>query len=181
MLRYRRFLSRGEAPKLRGGIRGVNGAVMEKIVLPLAVIATLLFAPIFGGDATEVGGIVKPNTVTGMDYVGETVKCWTGGNFSISGDCAPQGGTKGMAIFAAVFVSAVAAALGFVGLLPVIGRLTSAVTMLAGLVVVAGIAFYILTNLNSDEGLGGVQWGAYLAGGGGLLTLISGLSGMRGR
>lgn len=181
MLRYRRFLSRGEAPKLRGGIGGVNGAVMEKIVLPLAVLATLLFAPIFGGDATEVGGIVKTNTVTGMDYVGETVKCWTGGNFSISGDCAPQGGTKGMAIFAAVFVSAVAAALGFVGLLPVIGRLTSAVTMLAGLVVVAGIAFYILTNLNSDEGLGGVQWGAYLAGGGGLLTLISGLSGMRGR
>ena len=154
---------------------------MVRILLPLAVIATLLFAPIFGGEPTEVGGIVKPNTVTGMDYVGETVKCWTAGNFSVSGDCAPNGGGKGFAIFAAVFVSAVAAALGFVGLLPIVGRLTSAITMLAGIVVIAGIGFYILTNLGSDEGLGGVQWGAYLAGGGGLLTMISGLSGLRGR
>ena len=154
---------------------------MVRIFLPLAVIATLLFAPIFGGEASEVGGIVKENTVTGMDYVGGTVKYWTGGNYSIAGDCAPQGGSKGLAIFAAVFVSAVAAALGLVGLIPVVGRLTSAVTMLAGVVVVAGIGFYIFTNLNSDQGLAGVQWGTYLAGGGGLLTLISGLSGMRGR
>ncbi len=154
---------------------------MVRIFLPLAVIATLLFAPIFGGEASEVGGIVKTNTVTGMDYVGETVKCWTNGTYSIAGDCAPQGGNKGLAIFAAVFVSAVAAVLGVAGLIPVVGRLTSAVTMLAGVVVVAGIGYYILTNLGSEEGIGGVQWGTYLAGGGGLLTLISGLSGMRGR
>jgi hypothetical protein len=86
-----------------------------------------------------------------------------------------------MAIFAGVFVSAIAAVLGLAGLLPVVGRLTSAVTMAAGVVVVAGIAFYLLTNLRGDDGLEAVQWGAYLAGGGGLLTLISGLSGMRGR
>lgn len=154
---------------------------MVRIFLPLAVIATLLFAPIFGGEATEVGGIVKTNTVTGMDYVGATVKCWTSGHYSIAGDCAPEGGSKGLVIFAAVFVSAVAAVLGLIGLIPVVGRLTSAVTMLAGIIVVAGIGFYILTNLSSDQGISGVQWGAYLAGGGGLLTLISGLSGMRGR
>lgn len=154
---------------------------MEKIILPLAVIATLLFAPIFGGEASEVGGIVKPNTVTGMDYVGETLKCWTSGNFSIAGECAPDAGRKGLAIFAAIFVSAVAAVLGFVGLLPFVGRLTSALTTLAGVIVVAGIAYYILTNLNSEQGIGGVQWGTYLAGGAGLLTFISGLSGMRGR
>lgn len=163
------------------GCNGVNGVAMVRILLPLAVIATLLFAPIFGAEPTEVGGIVKPNTVTGMDYVGETINCWTGGNYSISGDCAPQGGMKGLSIFAAVFVSAVAAVLGLFGLLPVVGRLTSAITTLAGVVVIAGIGFYILTNLGSDEGIGGVQWGAYLAGGGGLLTLISGLSGLRGR
>ena len=154
---------------------------MVRIFLPLAVIATLLFAPIFGGEPTVVGGIEKLNTVTGMDYVGDTINCWTSGRYSISGDCAPKGELKGLAIFAAVFVSAVAAILGLIGLLPVVGRLTSAVTMLAGIVVVAGIGFYILTNLNSDQGIGGIQWGAYLAGGGGLLTLISGLSGMRGR
>ncbi|MCB2114061.1 MAG: hypothetical protein R3C42_05300 [Parvularculaceae bacterium] len=154
---------------------------MVRILLPLAIIATLLFAPIFGAEPTEVGGITKTNTVTGMDYVGDTINCWMGGEYSVSGDCAPQGGTKGLAVFAAAFVSAVAAALGFIGLLPVVGRITSAITMLAGVIVIAGIGFYILTSLGSDEGIGGIQWGAYLAGGGGLLTMISGLSGMRGR
>lgn len=154
---------------------------MVRIFLPLAVVATLLFAPIFGGEATEVGGIVKTNTVTGMDYVGATVKCWTGGNYSIEGDCAPVGDNLGLAIFASVFVSAAAAVIGLAGLIPMVGRLTSAVTVLAGVVVIAGIGYYILSNLGSDQGIGGVKWGAYLAGGGGLLTLISGLSGMRGR
>ncbi len=154
---------------------------MVRILLPLAVIATLLFAPIFGGEPSEVGGIVKPNTVTGMDYVGDTINCWTGGNYSIADDCAPQGGTKGLAIFAAVFVSAVAAVLGFLGLIPVIGRLTSAITMIAGLIVIAAVGFFAMTMLGTDEGIGGLQWGAYLGGGAGLLTLISGLSGMRGR
>jgi hypothetical protein len=154
---------------------------MVRILLPLAVIATLLFAPLFGAESTEVGGIVKQNTVTGMDYVGATIKCWTSGTYSITGDCAPQGGGLGLAVFAAVFVSAVAAVLGFLGLIPVVGRLTSAITMLAGVVVIAGIGFYILSNLNSDNGMAGIQWGTYLGGGAGLLTLISGLSGMRGR
>ena len=154
---------------------------MVRILLPLAVIAALLFSPIFGAEPTEVGGITKTNTVTGMDYVGATINCWTSGNYSISADCAPQGGAKGLAIFAAVFVSAIAAVLGFVGLLPIVGRLTSAITMLAGVIVIAAVGFFAMTMLGSDEGISGLQWGAYLGGGGGLLTLISGLSGMRGR
>jgi hypothetical protein len=154
---------------------------MIRILLPLAAIAVLLYAPLYAGEATEVGGIVKQNTVTGMDYVGGTIDCWMNKQFSISDECAPQGGSRGMAIFAGVFVSAIAAVLGLAGLLPVVGRLTSAVTMAAGVVVVAGIAFYLLTNMQGDDGLEAVQWGTYLAGGGGLLTLISGLSGMRGR
>jgi hypothetical protein len=71
--------------------------------------------------------------------------------------------------------------LGVLGLLPIIGRLTSFITMLAGIVVIAAIGFYALTQMGSDEGLEGVKWGSYLAGGGGLLTLISGLAGMRGQ
>lgn len=153
---------------------------MIRIVLPLAVIVLLLFTPLFSADTSEVGGIVKPNTVTGMDYVGDTLKCWTAGKFSIAGDCAPEAGNLGLAIFAAIFVSAVAAGIGVLGLFPIIGRLTSAITTLAGVVVIAGVGFYILSNIGGDHG-GGVQWGSYLAGGGGLLTLISGLSGMRGR
>jgi hypothetical protein len=154
---------------------------MIRIVLPLAVIVLLLFAPLLAGEESELGGIVQANTRTGMDYVGGTLKCWTTGNFSIEGDCAPKGeGNLGLAIFAAVFVSAVAAALGVLGLFPIIGRLTSAITTLAGVVVIAGVGFYILSNIGGEHD-GGVQWGSYLAGGGGLLTLIAGLSGMRGR
>ncbi|HNR78327.1 MAG TPA: hypothetical protein PKM48_14430, partial [Parvularculaceae bacterium] len=67
------------------------------------------------------------------------------------------------------------------GLIPVIGRLTSAITMIAGLIVIAAVGFFAMTMLGTDEGIGGLQWGAYLGGGAGLLTLISGLSGMRGR
>ena len=154
---------------------------MLRILLPLAVIAALLFAPIFGDqvEGSDLGGGTV--NLTGNDYVGNTVNCWIGRNFSVSGECEPQGGQKGMAIFAAVFVSAVAAVLGILGLLPFIGRLTSAITSLAGVIVIAAIGFYVFLQMGTDEGLEGVQWGSYLAGGGGLLTLISGLSGMRGR
>ena len=154
---------------------------MLRILLPLAVIAALLFAPIFGDEVqgSDLGGGTV--NLTGNDYVGNTVNCWIGRNFSVAGDCAPQGGNKGMAIFAAVFVSAVAAGLGVLGLIPFVGRITSAITSLAGVIVIAAIGFYVFLQMGSDEGLEGVQWGSYLAGGGGLLTLISGLSGMRGR
>ncbi len=154
---------------------------MIRILLPLAVIAALLLPPIFAGPSAEVAGIVKPTTVTGYDYVGNTIDCWMDRNFILSGDCEPEGGIRGKAIFGAVFISAVAAALGVLGLLPVIGRLTSFITMLAGVVVIAAIGYFALTMMGTDEGLAGVQWGSYLAGGGGLLTLISGLAGARGR
>ncbi|MEO1014173.1 MAG: hypothetical protein AAFX08_03195 [Pseudomonadota bacterium] len=153
---------------------------MIRILLPLAVLAALLFAPIF--SETVVSGEFGENTqtYTGHKYVGNTVDCWVGRNFSISGECEPQGGRKGFAIFAAVFVSATAAALGVIGLIPFVGRITSLVTSLAGVVVVAAIAFFVFSQMSGDAGLEGVQWGSYVAGGGGLLTLISGLAGMRG-
>ncbi|MEZ5922565.1 MAG: hypothetical protein R3C60_14620 [Parvularculaceae bacterium] len=138
-------------------------------------------APLYKGETTSVGSIEKANTVTGMDYIGGTIGCWKNKDFSVTGDCAPQGGALGMAIFAAFFVSVVAAGLGVIGLLPIVGKLTSAITTLAGVVVIAGLGFYLLTNLGSDKHMDAIQWGTYLAGGGGLLTLISGLSGMRGR
>jgi len=154
---------------------------MIRILLPLAVIAALLFAPIFSDEVngSDLGG--QSVMLTGNDYVGNTVGCFLRGEFSLADECAPQGGNKGVAIFAAVFVSAVAAALGVIGLLPVIGRLTSLITTLAGIVVIAAIAFYVFQQMGSDEGLEGIQWGSYLAGGGGLLTLIAGLAGVRGR
>ncbi|MEM9704604.1 MAG: hypothetical protein AAF850_00865 [Pseudomonadota bacterium] len=154
---------------------------MPRIILPIAVIAALLFLPIF--SETTIGSVTGEETTfrTGNYFVGNTVGCFIEQNPSIDGECAPKGGTKGMAIFGAVFISAVAAVLGVLGLLPFIGRLTSIVTTLAGIAVIAAVAYFALTIMGADEGAGAVQYGSYIAGGGGLLTLISGLSGMRGR
>ncbi|MBI1366530.1 MAG: hypothetical protein GC153_11325 [Alphaproteobacteria bacterium] len=154
---------------------------MIRILLPLAVIAAILFAPIYGAQQ-KVAGIDKDVSVTGLDYVKDTLNCWKNGNFSLKGDCEPQGKLKGKAIFAALFVSGVAAALGVLGMLPFIGRLVSFITTLAGIVVVAAVGYFILTTIGGSkhDSADAVQWGAYLAGGGGLLTLISGLHGVRG-
>jgi hypothetical protein len=65
--------------------------------------------------------------------------------------------------------------------LPFVGRITSIVTLAAGLGSLAAMGLFVTTIMGSDAGLGGVQWGAYLAAGMALLTTISGLSGMRGR
>lgn len=154
---------------------------MIRILLPLAIIATLLFAPIYSETVrgSELGA--RASILTGYDYVGPTLDCWRQGAFSLEDKCEPKGELRGKLIFAAIFVSGVAAAIGVLGLFPVVSKLTSMVTMLAGAVVVAAIGYYILTQIGGEDGLHAVQWGSYLAGGGGLLTLISGLSGMRGR
>lgn len=120
-------------------------------------------------------------TRTGHYFIANTIDCWRAGEYSLKGDCQPLGGLQGKAIFAAVFVSGVAAILGIIGLIPVIGRLTSFITVAAGVVVIAAVAYVALMIMGSQEGVDGLQWGTYLAGGGGLLTTISGLAGMRGR
>lgn len=154
---------------------------MIRIFLPLAVIATLFFAPIYSEKVTGSESGSRTDTLTGQYYVGPTVDCWIEKNFSLAGDCEPKGDLKGKFMFGAIVVSAIAAALAIIGLIPIFGRLTSAVTMFAGAVVVAAIGFYLLAQMQTEGGMHAVQWGTYLAGGGGLLTLISGLSGMRGR
>ncbi len=154
---------------------------MIRIILPLAVIAVLLFAPMYNETVTGSEFGTRTDTLTGYDYVGATIDCWRNQNFSITGDCEPQGDLKGKLIFGGVLFSAVAAVLGVLGLLPIVGRLTSAITTLAGVVVIAAIGYYVLTQMSGDGGPQAVQWGSYLAGGVGLLTMISGLAGMRGR
>ncbi len=157
---------------------------MMRIFLPLAVIASILFAPLMAGQPTVVGGIEKPNTVSGFDYVGPTIGCWREAEFKkfeMGGDCAPEGKGRGKAILAALVASIVAAAAGIVGMLPVVGRLTSIVTTMGGAAILAAMAYYAVTGLGGGDDASALQWGTYLAGGAGLLTLISGLSGMRGR
>ncbi|MGE0410363.1 MAG: hypothetical protein AB7P23_14040 [Amphiplicatus sp.] len=155
---------------------------MIRILLPLAVIAAILFAPMYSVEVRDPVLDAKAMTPkSGYAFVENTIECWRAGNYSVAGDCAPKGGVKGQLIFAAVFISAVAAALGVLGLVPVVGRATSFVTTVAGVVVIGAIGYFALTMMGGDHGSDSIQWGSYLAGGGGLLTLISGLAGVRGR
>jgi hypothetical protein len=154
---------------------------MIRVLLPLAVIAAILFAPMYTEKVSGSEFGTRMEQRSGYDYAAPTIDCFRKGKFSISGDCEPYGEMKGKLIFAALAVSAVAAVLGVVGILPVVGRLTSGVTTLAGAVVLAAMAYYILAQMRGEGGAEALQWGTYLAGGGGLLTLISGLAGMRGK
>lgn len=152
---------------------------MTRIILPILIIATLLFAPIYSFESNDPIAGAEPASRTGYFFVGDTINCFLAQNYSVEGECAPKGEKLGLAIFAAIGVSAVAAALGILGLLPFVGRLVSLVTTLAGIIAIAGIAFFCL-NVSGQEGAN-IGIGSYLGGGAGLLTLISGLSGMRGR
>ena len=154
---------------------------MIRILLPLGVIAALLFAPLISGEVSTVGGVEKPDTRVGMDYVGNTLGCLGENKNPISEGCRPAGGSRGFAVLSAVLISGLAAGLGVLGLLPFLGRLTSVVTVVAGLAVLGAISVFSLATVGPGGADDSIQWGSYLAGGGGLLTLISGLAGMRGR
>ncbi len=154
---------------------------MIRIMLPLAIIAALFFTPLFSETTTGSVTGERVASLTGQYYIDATVNCWRNMEFSVTDDCEPEGGMQGLAVAGAVGLSAIAAALGVLGLLPFVGRLTSIATVVAGIVTVGAMGYLILNLMGSSEGVGGVEWGAYLGGGTGLLTLISGLSGMRGR
>ncbi|MEE9330105.1 MAG: hypothetical protein V3V30_08205 [Parvularculaceae bacterium] len=153
---------------------------MIRIILPVAIIFAVIFGPWF--QELVVGGKTgdRIDTATGNYYISNTVDCFKDGQYSIGGDCKPQGGLEGTLIFAAVATSAVAAVLGVLGLLPFIGRFTSIFTVIAGGATIAAfLVFAANMGFNDVTSFKDIQWGAYVAGGLGLLTLLTGLGGMR--
>lgn len=164
---------------------------MIRIFLPLAIVAAIFFGPMF---AEETKGELRGKTttvVTGEYFIGNAVKCVRELTLPIGEDCASTGKLRdgknkestmvGDALSWASILAGLAAVLGIVGLLPFLGRLTSIVTLGAGVVSLGALGMFLTNMLGSEAGLGAVQWGAYLAAGLALLTTISGLSGMRGR
>ncbi|MEM8935161.1 MAG: hypothetical protein AAGC77_01990 [Pseudomonadota bacterium] len=156
---------------------------MDRILLPLAILAALWIAPLVSVESSDSFLGEGYRTVSGQNVLSGTAECWIGGEYSLSGDCAPRGERQmvGFAIAATAGAAILAALAGVLGILPVIGRLFSIVTLTAGGIAVASMGYLILDRIGSPEGLGGVSWGIYLTGGIGLLTIIAGLSGMRGR
>lgn len=162
---------------------------MIRILLPLAIIASMYFGPFY--SETTVGSATGERTdiVDGRYFIDNAVKCAVGLNiagFAFGEECASDvefndSKMTGSLLSGAAKISLVAAILGVIGILPFVGRVTSFATIAAGLATLGAIGFFLLSAMSLPEGLGAVSWGAHLTAGAGLLTLISGLSGIRGR
>lgn len=160
---------------------------MNRILLPLAIVAAIYFGPMYSFPTENpVSGQEEHSTVTGSAFIGNAIDCIRELKVPIGEECASEGQINkspmvGNVLSWASILAIAAGLVGVVGMLPFIGRLTSIVTLLAGAGGLAAIGLFVLTMIGTSEGLGAVQWGAYLAAGASLLTVIAGLSGMRGR
>lgn len=156
---------------------------MDRIILSLAVAAAAYFGPwIIDSSGQILNAGVTATGVAGIDFVEATKNCFLEGTFSISGQCAPTNGFLGKLIAATIVLAGVSTALSFVGLLPLIGRLTSIVTIIAGLAAVLTFGWFAKELLTTEEAaFSDFQWGAYATCILGLMTIFSGLSGLSGR
>lgn len=160
---------------------------MIRILLPLAIVAAIYFGPMYGFEASNpVSGREEVSVVTGSKFIGETVACVRELKSPLEEECAATEEVNGSTTVASVvswaaLFAAAAAVVGIFGLLPFVGRVTSLLTIIAGLGALGAMGFFMLTMMATSEGLPAVQWGAYLTSGAALLTIIAGLSGMRGR
>lgn len=160
---------------------------MIRILLPLAIVAAMFFGPMYTYPSENpVSGREEIRPVAGAEFMGGVIECVRQLRVPLGKACASEGeinGSKSIShiLSLAAVAALVAAVFGVIGLLPVVGRITSVVTLAAGVAVLAAMGYFVMLMLGSKVGLGGVYWGAYLTAGLALLTIISGLSGMRGR
>lgn len=154
---------------------------MIRILLSLAIAAAAFFGPWMLDSTGKILEAGFNDPVMGSAFVDSTLACVGEMNFSMSGDCAPAYGLFGKLVAATIGLGVLSAALSIVGLLPLIGRLTSVVTIIAGAVAVVTFAWFA-KELMTTEGavFSDFRWGAYATAGFGLLAIFAGLSGMRG-
>ncbi|MEM9838308.1 MAG: hypothetical protein AAF830_04040 [Pseudomonadota bacterium] len=145
---------------------------MVRIFLPLIMAVVAFLGPwLPSGDGAFMGS----------DSANATIDCFLDLELSVTGACAPAGSNLGQQLVGyTVLGGAAAAVLSIVGLLPFIGRLTSIGVIGAGAVgVVASVmALLALTGPNA-LGFTDIGWGAYATLAVGLITMWSGLDGMR--
>ncbi len=158
---------------------------MTRILLPLAIVAALYFGPLYEVSVSAADSGRDEIARTGEYFIGNAVGCMAQLRVPLGEECAFDNDFfgnpfVGHVINWAALLAVGAAVIGVIGLLPVVGRLTSIVTVLAGLGALGAMGLMSLTMMGEEGGLGAILWGTYLTAGAGLLTLISGLGGMRG-
>jgi len=160
---------------------------MIRIILPLAIVAAMFLGPMYSYPSDNpVSGRSEQSIVTGDKFIGGVINCVRKLEIPLGKDCASEAVINNsklpsQAMSLAAIISLAAAVIGIFGVLPFVGRLTSVVTMVAGLSVLGAMGLFLVTMMGTKTGLPAVQWGAYLTAGVALITTISGLSGMRGR
>ncbi len=158
---------------------------MTRILLPLAIVAVMFYAPLFAVEQKSDALGSEVSSVQGDYFIGNAIGCLSKLQVPLGEECAFDGEFYGSPLVGHVMtwtalLAIGAGVLGVIGLLPVVGRLTSIVTVLAGLGALGAMGLMSLTMMGTDDGLGAIRWGTYLTAGVGLLTVISGLGGMRG-
>lgn len=141
---------------------------MIRVLLPLVLALVAFFGP-WAGDTH------------GYDYADTTVDCFIDElKISIIGACAPTGTTGERLVTYAIVGSGAAAILSVFGLLPLIGRLTSAVVALVGLTAVAAAALMLVSLFGADATGAEPGWGLFASLALGIGNAAAGVLGVRG-
>mgnify|MGYP006266183349 CR=1 FL=1 len=146
---------------------------MIRIFLPLLLAVVAFFGPWTASD--------RAGSFYGHDSAGTTVDCLLDLNLSVKGACAPAGASIAEQLIGWTVLAGMAAAvLSVLGLLPVIGRLTSLLVIGAGLVGLgaAGMTLMQLTGTGALP-ISAIGWGTYGALALGLACLWAGIDGVR--
>ena len=152
---------------------------MIRILLSLAVAAAAFFGPWFVEETRGAITGAREAVVAGDAFAGNAVACALSGTIKVSGSCAPEGGLMGTLVTAAVGLGILSAALNVLGLLPVVGRITSLFAIAAGLAGVGALGV-VAAGVMGEAGFGALRWGSFATGGFGVLLALAGLSGLRG-
>lgn len=153
---------------------------MIRILLGLAI----ALAGYFGPWATDFRPGASPAAIAavdGRDFAAPTIACLLDGEMPSARGCAPAAGLAGQAITAAIVLGGLAALLNVAGLLPLVGRLTSLATMIAGAAAVVAFVVVARQLLMSDiASIADLRWGAYASLLFGLASLTVGWAGLSG-
>ncbi|MEO1657457.1 MAG: hypothetical protein AAFR65_07020 [Pseudomonadota bacterium] len=145
---------------------------MIRILLPLALAAVALFGPWMADG--------NGNSMNGFDIAPATVNCALDFDLSVEA-CKPQGELFNELVGYTMLFGGASAVLSLVGLLPLIGRLTSMTVVAAGMTGVGAFGSLLLGMMQSggiDFGVIGLgAYGTLLLG---VLTMFAGVNGIRG-